>query len=104
MYTTSSLIIHRAHYPGTNSDSDAMKTEKPLWASEDYSTYNDEVGTGCWARVSIVASYVQLSGSLPMQCNTLYGLTYNLTHLRCYISYSFPQILNQNYVNGYMTR
>ena len=43
---------HRAHYPGTNSDSDAMKTGKPLWASEDYSTYNDEVGTGCWARVS----------------------------------------------------
>ena len=49
-----SYIVHlyRAHYPGTNSDSDAMKTGKPLWASEDYSTYNDEVGTGCWARVS----------------------------------------------------
>ena len=47
-----SLPIYRAHYPGTNSDSDAMKTGKQLWASEDYSTYNDEVGTGCWARVS----------------------------------------------------
>ena len=53
MYTTSPSLLHRAHYPGTNSDSDAMKTDKQLWASEDYSTYNDEVGTGCWARVSI---------------------------------------------------
>ena len=28
-----------------------METGKPLWPSEDYSTFNDEVGTGCWARV-----------------------------------------------------
>jgi galactosylceramidase len=40
-----------AHYPGTHSDADAVKTGKPLWASEDYSTYNDDVGTGCWARI-----------------------------------------------------
>lgn len=51
-----------AHYPGTTTTSDAVKTGKPLWASEDYSTYNDAVGGGCWAR-----------------------------------------IVNQNYVNGYMT-
>jgi len=50
------------HYPGTTSTADALKTNKPLWASEDYSTFNDDVGAGCWAR-----------------------------------------ILNQNYVNGYMT-
>lgn len=42
----------RAHYPGTHSDADALATGKPLWASEDYSTYNDDVGAGCWARVS----------------------------------------------------
>ena len=41
----------RAHYPGTFSDTDAMATHKPLWASEDYSTYNNDVGSGCWARV-----------------------------------------------------
>ena len=39
-----------------------MRTGLQLWASEDYSTYNDNIGAGCWAR-----------------------------------------ILNQNYVNGYMT-
>ena len=51
-----------AHYPGTVSTAAALKTNKTLWASEDFSTYNDEVGGGCWAR-----------------------------------------LLNQNYVNGYMT-
>jgi len=50
------------HYPGTKTTAASIKTGKPLWASEDYSTYNDNVGAGCWAR-----------------------------------------ILNQNYVNGYMT-
>ncbi|XP_067656744.1 galactocerebrosidase-like isoform X2 [Haliotis asinina] len=50
------------HYPGTLTTTEAMKTGKQLWASEDYSTFNDNVGGGCWAR-----------------------------------------ILNQNYVNGFMT-
>jgi len=50
------------HYPGTYSTSQALQTNKPLWASEDYSSFADSVGGGCWAR-----------------------------------------ILNQNYVNGYMT-
>uniref|UniRef100_A0A0B7AM96 galactosylceramidase n=1 Tax=Arion vulgaris TaxID=1028688 RepID=A0A0B7AM96_9EUPU len=50
------------HYPGTWSSNEAYLTGNKLWASEDYSTFNDEVGSGCWAR-----------------------------------------ILNQNYVNGYMT-
>ncbi|KAM8913501.1 galactocerebrosidase isoform 1-T1 [Spinachia spinachia] len=40
-----------AHYPGTNSVKEALKTQKKLWASEDYSTFNDEVGGGCWARI-----------------------------------------------------
>ncbi|XP_049626524.1 galactocerebrosidase [Suncus etruscus] len=51
-----------AHYPGTSSVLNAQLTEKKLWSSEDYSTVNNDVGAGCWAR-----------------------------------------ILNQNYVNGYMT-
>ncbi|KAH3705349.1 galactocerebrosidase-like isoform X1 [Dreissena polymorpha] len=50
------------HYPGTTTTQKAIDTGKPLWSSEDYSTFNDNVGAGCWAR-----------------------------------------ILNQNYVNGYMT-
>jgi len=40
-----------AHYPGTISGESAQKTKKALWASEDYSTYNDAVGAGCWARI-----------------------------------------------------
>lgn len=57
-----SVSIIGTHYPGTTSSSNAVATGVPLWSSEDYSTFNDEVGAGCWAR-----------------------------------------ILNQNYVNGYMT-
>lgn len=40
-----------AHYPGTLSTPLAVKTGKALWASEDYSTFNDIVGGGCWARI-----------------------------------------------------
>eukprot|EP00042_Codosiga_hollandica_P038562 m.314848 g.314848 ORF g.314848 m.314848 type:complete len:940 (+) comp55423_c0_seq3:52-2871(+) len=39
------------HYPGTASTPEAEATAKPLWASEDMSTYNDLRGAGCWARV-----------------------------------------------------
>ncbi|XP_069592492.1 galactocerebrosidase isoform X1 [Ranitomeya imitator] len=40
-----------AHYPGTHTVDDAVSTGKKLWSSEDYSTFNDEVGGGCWARI-----------------------------------------------------
>uniref|UniRef100_A0A3P9LK04 Galactocerebrosidase n=1 Tax=Oryzias latipes TaxID=8090 RepID=A0A3P9LK04_ORYLA len=40
-----------AHYPGTVTVPQALKTLKKLWASEDYSTYNDAMGAGCWARI-----------------------------------------------------
>eukprot|EP01116_Phalansterium_solitarium_P024319 TRINITY_DN8883_c0_g1_i1.p1 TRINITY_DN8883_c0_g1~~TRINITY_DN8883_c0_g1_i1.p1 ORF type:complete len:826 (+),score=339.12 TRINITY_DN8883_c0_g1_i1:203-2680(+) len=40
-----------AHYPGMYSTSQAEKTGKPLWASEDDSTFNNAVGAGCWARI-----------------------------------------------------
>jgi galactosylceramidase len=40
-----------AHYPGTVSSAVALQTGKPLWASEDYSTVDDLVGGGCWARL-----------------------------------------------------
>ena len=46
-------LYHSAHYPSTNSPFTAHQTGKPLWASEDYSTFNDDTGAGCWARVSI---------------------------------------------------
>ncbi|NWU88740.1 GALC Galactocerebrosidase, partial [Upupa epops] len=40
-----------AHYPGTKTVPNALLTKKKLWSSEDYSTFNDEVGAGCWARI-----------------------------------------------------
>ena len=52
MSATILIIMYRAHYPGTNSNENARKTGKKLWSSEDYSTYNDDTGAGCWARVS----------------------------------------------------
>ena len=45
-------VLSSAHYPGTISNEDAQNSGLPLWSSEDYSTYNDDVGAGCWARVS----------------------------------------------------
>lgn len=56
------VAVVGVHYPGTTSPTDAQQLGNPLWASEDYSTFADSTGGGCWAR-----------------------------------------ILNQNYVNGYMT-
>ena len=50
----SRLFVHNSkgcHYPGTKSTLAAEETGKPLWASEDMSTYNDLRGAGCWARV-----------------------------------------------------
>ncbi|XP_046548420.1 galactocerebrosidase-like [Haliotis rubra] len=38
------------HHPGTFSTPSAIATGKPLWASEDYSTPNNQTGAGCWAR------------------------------------------------------
>uniref|UniRef100_H2YEX4 Galactocerebrosidase n=1 Tax=Ciona savignyi TaxID=51511 RepID=H2YEX4_CIOSA len=39
------------HYPGTISSKTTKETGKPIWASEDYSTYSDVIGAGCWARI-----------------------------------------------------
>jgi len=44
----------RVHYPGTEGNKFASATGKALWSSEDYSTFNDNVGAGCWARVCTV--------------------------------------------------
>lgn len=49
--TLSFCWCFRAHYPGTYTVADAVKTGKKLWSSEDYSTFNDDIGGGCWARI-----------------------------------------------------
>ncbi|XP_073322287.1 galactocerebrosidase isoform X2 [Pagrus major] len=50
-YLNDSVEVVGAHYPGTVTVKQAVKTQKKLWSSEDYSTFNDEVGGGCWARI-----------------------------------------------------
>eukprot|EP00026_Physarum_polycephalum_P004247 Phypoly_transcript_04264.p1 GENE.Phypoly_transcript_04264~~Phypoly_transcript_04264.p1 ORF type:complete len:644 (+),score=82.58 Phypoly_transcript_04264:225-2156(+) len=57
-----SIKVVGVHYPGTTSPTNALLLGIPLWSAEDYSTYSDSTGGGCWAR-----------------------------------------LLNQNYVNGFMT-
>lgn len=39
------------HYPGTMTVKEALLTGKTLWSSEDYSTFNNDFGAGCWARI-----------------------------------------------------
>uniref|UniRef100_A0A914X953 galactosylceramidase n=2 Tax=Plectus sambesii TaxID=2011161 RepID=A0A914X953_9BILA len=39
------------HYPGTELPRNMRSNGVPLWSSEDYSTFNDDVGAGCWARI-----------------------------------------------------
>ncbi|XP_078090418.1 galactocerebrosidase-like isoform X2 [Mustelus asterias] len=50
-YLNGAVEIIGAHYPGTLSSINAKKTQKKLWSSEDYSTVNNKVGGGCWARI-----------------------------------------------------
>uniref|UniRef100_A0A4W4G8I0 Galactocerebrosidase n=1 Tax=Electrophorus electricus TaxID=8005 RepID=A0A4W4G8I0_ELEEL len=43
--------VASVHYPGTMTIKEAMITGKVLWSSEDYSTFNNNIGAGCWARI-----------------------------------------------------
>ncbi len=58
-----------AHYPGMTSSSDAIKTGKLLAASEDDSTFGDNIGTGCWARL-LNRNWVQgrMSATMCVPC------------------------------------
>ena len=43
-----------AHYPGQRGSKPAWRAlGLPLWSSEDYSTYSDATGAGCWARLLV---------------------------------------------------
>ncbi|XP_056446976.1 galactocerebrosidase isoform X2 [Gadus chalcogrammus] len=50
-YLNDAVEVVGAHYPGTTTVLEALKTQKKLWSSEDYSTFNNELGGGCWARI-----------------------------------------------------
>jgi len=52
---TKALGIIGVHEPLRSAESvpaEATALEKPIWASEAYTTYSDSNGAGCWARVS----------------------------------------------------
>uniref|UniRef100_A0A671QH19 Galactocerebrosidase n=1 Tax=Sinocyclocheilus anshuiensis TaxID=1608454 RepID=A0A671QH19_9TELE len=50
-YLNDAVEVIGVHYPGTKTVEEALLTEKKLWSSEDYSTFNDDIGAGCWARI-----------------------------------------------------
>ncbi|KAI2651722.1 Galactocerebrosidase [Labeo rohita] len=50
-YLNDAVEVLGVHYPGTITVKEALLTEKKLWSSEDYSTFNDDIGAGCWARI-----------------------------------------------------
>ena len=62
------------HYAGASPPSlQAMQTEKPLWSAEEVSTYNNNVGAGCWAR-DINQNYVNgnITASIAWNLVTAY--------------------------------
>ena len=63
------MYCFSVHYPGTKGSDAALKTGKQLWSSEDFSTFNDNVGAGCWARV------IMFLYPLPLKFPvTIYGI------------------------------
>ncbi|XDV41708.1 hypothetical protein PO909_010519 [Leuciscus waleckii] len=50
-YLNDAVEVIGVHYPGTHTVKEALMTERKLWSSEDYSTFNDDIGAGCWARI-----------------------------------------------------
>jgi galactosylceramidase len=43
-----------SHYPGSKGTSPAVRgAGVPAWSAEDYSTYSDATGAGCWGRLLV---------------------------------------------------
>ncbi|KAH9520075.1 hypothetical protein Btru_059869 [Bulinus truncatus] len=76
-------VVHAigAHYPGTWSSYDSYKTGKTLWASEDFSSFNDNVGGGCWARI-INENYVNGRFSATIAWNLIASYFEGLPYFR----------------------
>ncbi|TGZ60692.1 hypothetical protein CRM22_008389 [Opisthorchis felineus] len=71
-----------AHYPGTNSNDAAKSLNMPLWASEDYSTFNDDVGSGCWARI-LNQNYVNGLMTSTIAWNLIASYVDKLPYAKC---------------------
>ncbi|XP_055956998.1 galactocerebrosidase-like [Patella vulgata] len=68
------------HYPGTSTSVGALQTGKPLWSSEDFSSLDDLVGGGCWARLlnrNYVNGFMTSTISWALIASWYEGLPYN---------------------------
>jgi len=97
-----SVCVLSCHYPGTVTTSAALQTSKPLWSSEDFSTFNDDIGAGCLARV---CSYVLVSLSLSLSVYLCVCLLHSAVHLSViYRSYhSHPEGFRLSYYDSLIT-
>ena len=69
------------HYPGTLSGKITQETGKIIWSSEDYSTYNDVIGAGCWARI-LNQNYVNGNMTATISWNLVASYYDNLPYKR----------------------
>lgn len=67
-------LHYPSDYPADNYDG-CHKLEKPFWSSEESSSYADNNGAACWARV--ISSHFVLSG---MTSNIMWNLVGSYTH------------------------
>ncbi|ESN97869.1 hypothetical protein HELRODRAFT_85047, partial [Helobdella robusta] len=80
----SAVDIIGQHYPGGYSPDIARSLSKKLWASEDYSTVDDVIGSACWARVlseGVVFGYLTSFIAWNMVSSYYEGLPYSRSSL-----------------------
>ena len=54
-----------SHYPGSRGTSDLVRgAGVPIWSAEDYSTYSDATGAGCWGRLLVQNLGWEMTGTI----------------------------------------